>query len=197
MKKQTLIVVALVAAAFGLGGYLLGGKAREPAATRTEATRGRSETTGAPLAEVGVAAAPSAAPGAGPAAAAPSAVAATGGARPTDLGSPAQRQRQLAILNESYRRETADPRWAPGAESTIELAAGPQGVGLKVLGVECHTLTCRAEIADSGPPQARDAKLEVLARRLGPILPSVLIERTEETPDGKKLVVLISRIPPM
>lgn len=72
--------------------------------------------------------------------------------------SPTQRQRTVeeerattqaraTFLQEALRREARDTAWADGAERGVSDAlreAGREGVAL--LGVECHTTTCRLEL---------------------------------------------------
>jgi hypothetical protein len=103
------------------------------------------------------------------------------------------RRAYLDGVEAAFQKEPLDSQWSAAATSAVQVVVGAEGVRLDVRGLDCRSVTCRAEIADDGSGDAQQEKLAQLAMRLAGKLPNVLVDHLEDSSGRKKIVLYLSR----
>lgn len=117
--------------------------------------------------------------------------------RPKDLAAAraqaAQAMREHnAKLEQAFRDEASDPRWAPVAAAAVKGALLDEEVGLgQALAVDCRSRLCRVEIADDGSGKFTEA-MPAFAMKVSDTLPRISVDYVDG-PAGRTTILYLSR----
>lgn len=104
-----------------------------------------------------------------------------------------QHRAHVASVDEAYRRETIDPRWAGITASAVHQAlADDEHLRAAARDVECRARTCRVEIADDGSGRMNRTMLK-FAQRVGHELPDVVYDHVEHDGGAATTILYMSR----
>jgi hypothetical protein len=104
-----------------------------------------------------------------------------------------ERQQQMEVVEASFRREPADPRWSLEAEGAVqEVLASDEIVQDTLLGLECRSQSCRVELADDDTGELAKV-LPLLLQQLAQTLPSATANYVEDGHGGKTVILYMSR----
>jgi len=123
-------------------------------------------------------------------------VLASGGAR-AELDTRAEHERAyrayMAGVDAAFRAEPIDPAWSSAASSLVRTAlSGDSDLRRLLRNVECHSRTCRVELADDGPGKL-GVLLPMFAQQVGDQLPSVVADRIANPAGVATIVLYMSR----
>lgn len=119
-----------------------------------------------------------------------------GGARAA-LDTRAEQEREyrayMAGVDAAFRAEPTDPPWSSATSLIVRTALSGDG-DLRRLArnVECHSRTCRVEIADDGPGKL-GVLLPMFTQQVGDQLPSAVADRIVNPAGGATIVLYMSR----
>jgi hypothetical protein len=104
-----------------------------------------------------------------------------------------ERQKQMEVVETSFRQEPADPRWSFEAEGAIQEAlASDEIVQNTLLGLECRSHTCRVELADDDTGELAQV-MPLFLEQLAQTLPSVTANYVDDGNRGKIMILYMSR----
>ena len=104
-----------------------------------------------------------------------------------------ERQKQMEVVEASFRHEPADPRWSFEAEGAVQEAlASDEIVQNTLLGLECRSHTCRVELADDDTGELAKV-MPLFLEQLVQTLPSVTANYVDDGNGGKIMILYMSR----
>ncbi len=104
-----------------------------------------------------------------------------------------ERQEQMALLEANFRREPTDQQWSFRVGGAVhEALAENEAVQTALRNIECHSSTCRVELADNdGDELAKD--LPVFLQQLGDMLPHVTANQVADGAGGQLTILYLFR----
>jgi hypothetical protein len=104
-----------------------------------------------------------------------------------------ERQEQMAALEANFRHEPTDRGWAVQAAGAVQEAlASNETIETALQNIECHSHTCRVELADDDTGELAKS-MPVFLLQLGQTLPSVTANQVEDGAGGRTLILYMSR----
>jgi hypothetical protein len=106
------------------------------------------------------------------------------------------RHQQIAEVEANFRHEPTDPQWAATAGEAVQAAlASTDTLQDLLLGLDCHTHTCRVELAQDDTGELEKG-LPLVLMQLAPTLPSGRANYVEAGAGGKTMILYLSREAP-